>query len=250
MWFGVVSSLPNVIKAGLSEGVVGRAVQSGILGVDVFDVREHATNDYGAIDDRPFGGAPGMLMMAEPLAQSVEDAVQKSTTGRPHRVLLSAQGEQLEQSLVTKLAEYQDLVLVCGRYEGVDERFIDACIDREVSVGDYVVSGGELPALIVIDAVGRLLEGTLGNANSAFDDSFDDNLLEGPQYTRPRKWRDRLVPEVLTSGNHGDVAAWRRNQALLRTWQRRPELLTNRQFTSNERDWLKLRLNEENSNRR
>ena len=245
VWFGVVSSLPGLIQAGLTEGVVARARSSGVMAVDVFDVRSHSTNDYGTIDDRPFGGAPGMLLMAEPLALTMEDAVRKSPTGKPHRVLLSAQGDTLDQALVTEFASQQDLVLVCGRYEGVDERFIDACIDQEVSIGDYVVSGGELPALIVIDAVSRLLTGTLGNPESANDDSFNDNLLEGPQYTRPRKWRDLSVPDVLTSGDHGNIAQWHRNQALLRTWQRRPELLTGRQFTAQEREWLKHKLDQD-----
>lgn len=246
MWIGVVTCLPGIVAAGLKEGVVGRAVANGSITIDVVDVRDYSTNTYGSIDDKPFGGAPGMLMEAEPLAQATERAVANAPSKKPVRVLLSPQGVRLNQRIVREFAELDGLVLICGRYEGIDERFIESHVDQEISIGDYVVSGGELPALIVIDAVSRLKEGTLGNAESASDDSFNDNLLEGPQYTRPQEWRGQSVPTVLTSGNHEDIAKWRQNQALLRTWQRRPDLLTNRQFTQQERKQLKHHIDERN----
>lgn len=243
MWIGVVTPMPQLIAAGLVEGVVGRATEADLLDVELFNVRDHAADRYGSIDDRPFGGAPGMLMMAEPLAMCTDEALRKSPVANPTKVYLSPQGERLTQTLVEELAELEAMVLISGRYEGVDERYIQEYVDREISVGDYVLSGGELPALIVIDAVGRLIEGTLGNEKSAKDDSFGDNLLEGPQFTRPREWREKTVPSVLTSGDHAEIAGWRHEQALLRTWQRRPDLLTDRRFNSAERAWLERHVN-------
>ena len=235
--------MPQLITAGLSDGVVGRAVAAEKLDVELFNVRDHAKDQYGSIDDHPFGGAPGMLMMAEPLASCTDEAIKKSPVNSPKTILLSPQGKMLQQAMVREFSELEAIVLVSARYEGVDERFVDEYVDVEVSVGDYVVSGGELPALLVIDAVGRLVEGTLGNEKSAEDDSFGDNLLEGPQYTRPRDWRGKKVPSVLTSGDHAAIARWRHEQALLRTWERRPELLTDRQFDSSEKAWLERHVN-------
>ncbi len=243
MWIGVVTPMPQLVTAGLVEGVVGRATEADLLDVELFNVRDHATDRYGSIDDRPFGGAPGMLMMAEPLAMCTDEALRKSPVANPITVYLSPQGEKLTQGLVGELAEVEAMILISGRYEGVDERYIQEYVDREISVGDYVLSGGELPALILIDAVGRLIEGTLGNEKSAKDDSFGDNLLEGPQFTRPREWRGKTVPSVLTSGDHAEIAGWRHEQALLRTWQRRPDLLTDRRFNSAERAWLERHVN-------
>ena len=245
MWFGVVTALPQLIEAGLQDGVVGRATSTSTLDVEVFSVRDHALDRYGSVDDHPFGGAPGMLMMAEPLAACTDVAIQNAPKPQPLMVYLSPQGEKLDQSMVRDFAAEEAIVLICGRYEGVDERYIDAYVDREISVGDYVLSGGELPALVLIDAVGRLLEGTLGNRNSATDDSFGDNLLEGPQFTRPREWRGMHVPTVLTSGHHAEIEQWRREQALLRTWQRRPDLLAKRQFDKRDKTWLDRHVNKQ-----
>ncbi|MYD42579.1 MAG: tRNA (guanosine(37)-N1)-methyltransferase TrmD [Gammaproteobacteria bacterium] len=239
MWMGVVTTMPGVIEAALSEGVIGRAADQGVFDLELFNVRDHAQDKYGSIDDRPFGGAPGMLMMAEPLAASVDQALARAPDMQTTTIFLSPQGETLTESTVVDLASESALILVCGRYEGVDERFVEQYVDREISIGDYVVSGGELPALILIDAIGRTLDGTLGNDASAVDDSFRDNLLEGPQFTRPRSWRGRAVPDVLTSGNHAAIAQWRRDQALLRTWQRRPDLLTQRRFSDAEKAWIR-----------
>ena len=238
MWIGVVTAMPQLITAGLSDGVVGRATSTGQIDVELFNVRDYAEDRYGSIDDHPFGGAPGMLMKAEPLALCTDEAIRRSPVDAPKKVYLSPQGKTLTQSTVQELSNLDAMVLISARYEGVDERYIEEYVDLEISVGDYVVSGGEIPALLVIDAVGRLLKGTLGNEKSAIDDSFGDNLLEGPQYTRPQEWRGKTVPTVLTSGDHAAIASWRHEQALQRTWQRRPELLTGRRFSSSEKAWL------------
>ncbi len=244
MWIGVVTALPELIEAGLGHGVIGRATSEGQIDIATYNVRRHASDNYGSIDDRPFGGAPGMLMTVEPLASCTDEALQSAPVEKPYKVLLSPQGERLTQELALELSAHDGLLLVCGRYEGVDERYVETYIDREISIGDYVISGGELPALVVIDAVGRLVEGALGNAKSVTDDSFSDNLLEGPQYTRPRLWRNKPVPPVLTSGNHAEIVRWRHEQALLRTWQRRPEMLAQRLFSAVEKEWLRRHVSE------
>lgn len=244
MWIGIVTALPQLIEAAIAQGVVGRALANGRFDVELFNIRDYGQGSYAAIDDRPFGGAPGMLMMAEPLAACTETAIGRAPVNAPLKIYLSPQGDRLTQDVVRELASHDALVLISGRYEGVDERFVDEYVDRELSIGDYVVSGGELPALVLVDAIGRLADGALGNASSASDDSFGDNLLEGPQYTRPRSWRGNTVPEVLISGNHEEIARWRKEQALKRTWQRRPDLLTRRRFTPIEKALLKRISNE------
>ena len=238
MWVGIVSCMPDLINGALADGVVGRAIANGIFELEIFNPREHAVNDYGSIDDRPFGGAPGMLMMAEPIAQSVEAARSASSSSSIKTIYLSPQGERLNQSRVRELSKSEALILIAGRYEGLDERIIEEYVDLEISIGDYVLSGGELPAMVLLDAIARQVGGTLGNEKSSADDSFGDNLLEGPQYTRPRTWRGREVPEVLASGNHEKIKRWRHEQALLRTWQRRPDLMVHREFTKEDREWL------------
>lgn len=247
MWIGVVTAMPHLITAGLSDGVVGRAAATDQLDVEVLNVRDYANDQYGSIDDHPYGGAPGMLMMAEPLALCTDEAIKRSPSAVPKTIYLSPQGKTLTQATVRELSMLEAMVLISARYEGADERYVEQYIDLEISVGDYVLSGGELPALLVIDAVGRLLKGTLGNEKSAIDDSFEDNLLEGAQFTRPREWRGKTVPSVLTSGDHAAIARWRHEQALLRTWQRRPELLTGRRFNSSEKAWLERHANKKHS---
>ena len=238
MWIGVVSILPELITSALQGGVVGRAIQSGQLKVDTFNPRDFTEDPHRTVDDRPFGGGPGMLMLAQPLSECVGAALQNAPGDETLTIGLSPQGERLDQRLVRDLASQEGLLFVAGRFEGMDERFIDAHIDRELSIGDYVLSGGELPALVVIDAIARLIPGTLGNADSAQNDSFDDNLLEGPQFTRPREWHTQTVPDVLVSGDHSAVARWQREQALHRTWERRPDLLLHHRFTAQDRHWL------------
>jgi tRNA (guanine37-N1)-methyltransferase len=233
----VVTLLPPLIESGLSAGVLGRAVRNGVLEIGIEDPRSHTEDVHRTVDDRPFGGGPGMLLKPEPLSAAIRAAAARLPEGAP-MIALSAQGAPFDQGAARRLAGLPGFGLVAGRYEGVDQRVVDALIDEELSIGDYVLSGGELPALIVIDAVARLLPGVLGDEASAAQDSFGDGLLEGPQYTRPEVWEGRAVPAVLLGGNHGAIRRWRLMQALGRTWQRRPDLLARRHLTAEERSLL------------
>lgn len=218
----VISLFPEWVRSVGDWGVVGRAVQSGGLELETVNPRDFAEDRGRRVDDRPYGGGAGMVLEPEPLAQAIAQA--RSSTPGPV-ILTSPRGEVLSQALVRRLAREPGMVLVCGRYEGVDERLVEHCVDMEVSLGDFVLSGGELAAMAMIDAVARLLPGTVGDAESLREESFEDGLLEHPHYTRPPVWRGRAVPEVLLSGDHAAIARWRRKQALGRTWLVRPELL-------------------------
>jgi tRNA (guanine37-N1)-methyltransferase len=233
----VVTLFPPLVEAGLSAGVVGRAVQAGRVDVGFENPRDHADDVHRTVDDRPFGGGPGMVMKAEPLAKAIGVARARLPEGSPV-IGLAAQGVPFDQAGARRLAALPGFALVAGRYEGIDQRATDALIDEELSIGDYVLSGGELPALVVIDAVARLLPGVLGDAASAAEDSFGDGLLDWPQYTRPEAWEGRPVPPVLLGGNHAAIRRWRLMQALGRTWQRRPDLLARRTLTPDERALL------------
>ncbi|HVN42570.1 MAG TPA: tRNA (guanosine(37)-N1)-methyltransferase TrmD [Steroidobacteraceae bacterium] len=232
----VVTLFPEFIEQALRFGVLGRALERGVLTVETVNPRQFVTDVHKTVDDRPYGGGPGMVLKAEPLRLAMEEAARRLPAAR--RVYLAADGAPLRQRTVVQFAALEQLVLVAGRYEGVDERFVEACIDESVSVGDVVLSGGELPALVVIDAVARLLPGTLGDAESAVQESFADGLLDWPHYTRPEVWSGREVPPVLTGGNHAAIARWRRKQALGRTWARRPDLLAGRELSEEERRLL------------
>jgi len=232
----VVTLFPELVTQALAFGVLGRAVARDVLTVETIDPRQFATDLHRTVDDRPYGGGPGMVMKAEPLRQAVELAVLRVPDA--WRVYLAADGRPVEQARVAALARLPGLVLVAGRYEGVDERFVECCIDETVSVGDLVLSGGELPALMLIDAMARLLPGTLGCAESAEHESFTTGLLDWPHYTRPEVWEGRPVPPVLLGGNHAEIERWRRRQALGRTRARRPDLLDAREVTREERRLL------------
>jgi len=232
----VVTLFPELVTQALAFGVLGRAVARDVLTVETIDPRQFATDLHRTVDDRPYGGGPGMVMKAEPLRQAVELAVLRVPDAR--RVYLAADGRPVDQARVAALARLPGLVLVAGRYEGVDERFVECCIDETVSVGDLVLSGGELPALMLIDAMARLLPGTLGCAESAEHESFTTGLLDWPHYTRPEVWEGRPVPPVLLGGNHAEIERWRRRQALGRTRVRRPDLLDAREVTREERRLL------------
>jgi tRNA (guanine37-N1)-methyltransferase len=232
----VVTLFPELIGQALTFGVLGRAVTRGVLAVETIDPRQFADDAHRTVDDRPYGGGPGMVMKAEPLRQAMEQAAARVPDAR--RIYLAADGVPLDQARVAALAAMPALVLVAGRYEGVDERFVEWCIDESVSVGDVVLSGGELPALMLIDAVARLLPGTLGCAQSAQHESFTTGLLDWPHYTRPEVWEGRSVPPVLLGGNHAEIERWRRRQSLGRTSERRPELLRRRGLTQQERSLL------------
>jgi tRNA (guanine37-N1)-methyltransferase len=233
----VVTLFPEMIQGALGFGILSRALARGLLSVGTEDPRAYATDVHRTVDDRPYGGGPGMVLKPEPLVAAIRAAHARLPPGSP-RVYLSAQGEPFTQARAQELAGLPGLLLVAGRYEGVDERVVALAIDRELSVGDYVLSGGELPALTVIDALARLLPGALGDERSSVEDSFVQGLLDWPHYTRPEEWRGRRVPEVLTSGNHAAIRRWRLKQALGRTAERRPDLLAGRELTLEERELL------------
>lgn len=224
MRFDVISLLPELVSAVASTGVTGRAVERGLLALHHWTPRDFTDDRHNTVDDRPYGGGPGMVMKFEPLARCVQAARQQAAPGA-RVIYLSPQGRMLDQAAIKEFASRRGMILVAGRYEGVDERFIEAEVDEEWSIGDYVLSGGELAAMVVIDAVARLLPGVLGDAESAMQDSFMDGLLDYPHYTRPESIEGRTVPDVLLGGDHQRIARWRRQQALGRTWERRPDLI-------------------------
>jgi tRNA (guanine37-N1)-methyltransferase len=231
MRFDVVSLFPEMFGA-MRHGVTGRAIERGQVSLHGWNPRDYATDAHRTVDDRPYGGGPGMVMMVEPLRRALEDARQ-AAPGSPV-LYLSPQGRRFDQAAAARLARAPGLVLLAGRYEGVDERLLEAYVDEEWSIGDYVVSGGELPAMVVMDAVIRLLPGVLGHAESAVQDSHVDGLLDCPHYTRPEAIEGRRVPSVLLSGDHERIRRWRLQQALGRTWLRRPDLLHGRRLSDEE----------------
>ena len=237
MRIAVVSLFPEMFDAVSRYGITGRAVEEGRLELVLCNPRDHATDRHGTVDDRPYGGGPGMLMKIDTLEAAIGEA--KTALGVPGKVVyLSPQGRRFDHALAKELAAQPGLVLVAGRYEGVDERLLDAEVDEEISIGDYVLSGGELAAMVVVDAVSRQLPGVLGHAQSAEQDSFAEGLLDCPHYTRPEEYRGRRVPEVLLSGNHELIRRWRLKQALARTLERRPDLLEERALTPEEEELL------------
>ncbi|MBN3192537.1 tRNA (guanosine(37)-N1)-methyltransferase TrmD [Pectobacterium brasiliense] len=224
MWIGVISLFPEMFRAITEYGVTGRAVKNGLLNVQYWSPRDFTYDRHRTVDDRPYGGGPGMLMMVQPLRDAIHAA--KAAAGEGAKVIyLSPQGRKLDQQGVHQLATNQKMILVCGRYEGIDERVIKTEIDEEWSIGDYVLSGGELPAMTLIDSVARFIPGVLGHQASAEEDSFADGLLDCPHFTRPEILEGMEVPAVLLSGNHAEIRRWRLKQSLGRTWLRRPELL-------------------------
>jgi tRNA (guanine37-N1)-methyltransferase len=236
--FDVLTIFPGMFAGPLDESILKRAREAGLVDVRLHDLRDWATDRHRTVDDYPFGGGPGMVMKPEPLFAAIE-AIQAEAEPPATVVLLTPQGRRLDRALVAELARRRRLLLVCGRYEGVDERVREHAVDLEVSVGDVVLSGGELPALLLIDAVARRIPGVLGGESSLEEESFEGGLLEYPQYTRPAEFRDWPAPAVLLSGNHGEVARWRRRQRLLRTARRRPDLLAEADLTPAEEAWLR-----------
>ncbi len=236
MKVAVVSLFPEMFSALTEYGISGRAFEQGLIELRLFNPRDFTEDRHATVDDRPYGGGPGMVMLIEPLRRAIAEA--KTWVGEEAKVVyLSPQGSPLTQTKVKQLVDTK-LILVAGRYEGIDERLLDTEIDEEISIGDYVVSGGELPAMVLLDALVRLIPGALGHEQSAEQDSFMAGLLDCPHYTRPEEYQGRKVPEVLLSGNHEKIRRWRLQQALVRTQERRPDLLGNRQLTAEERELL------------
>jgi tRNA (guanine37-N1)-methyltransferase len=247
MRIDVVSLFPEFVAQVSGHGVVGRAQERGLLAIHGWNPRDYASGGYRRVDDRPFGGGPGMVMLIDPLRDCLDAA--RAADPNPAKVIyLSPQGERLTQAKVRELAGRGRVILLCGRYEGVDERLIAAEVDEELSIGDYVLSGGELAAAVVIDAVARLQEGALNDAESAAQDSFEDGLLDCPHFTRPVEHALGDVPPVLMSGNHAEIARWRRQQALGRTWLRRPDLIDEMALSKSDRQLLDAFLAERAAN--
>lgn len=237
MRIDVVGLFPEFVAQCAAFGVTGRAVEKGLLSISSWNPRDFAEGNYRKVDDRTFGGGPGMVMLIEPL-QATFEALKAADPTPPHVVYLTPQGVPLTQAKARELSARPRLVLLCGRYEGVDERFIEAQVDEEISLGDYVLSGGELGAAVIIDAVARLQPGALNDADSAEQDSFENGLLDCPHYSKPVQHALGEVPAVLLSGNHADIARWRREQSLRRTALRRPELLKTAELTAKDRKFL------------
>jgi tRNA (guanine37-N1)-methyltransferase len=243
MWLGVITLFPEMFRAVTDFGVTGRAVKNGLLELQTWNPRDFTHDRHNTVDDRPYGGGPGMLMMVQPLRDAIHAA--KAAAGDRAKVIyLSPQGRKLDQQGVTELAKSACLILVCGRYEGVDERIIQTEVDEEWSIGDYVLSGGELPAMTLIDSVARLVPGVLGKLASAEQDSFSDGLLDCPHYTRPEQLDGLDVPAVLLSGDHEKIRLWRLQQSIGRTFLRRPELFENLALTDEQSTLLAQFVNE------
>ncbi len=238
MRFDVVTLFPEMVATAALCGVTGRAIERNIVGLSVWNPRDYTHDRHKTVDDRPYGGGPGMVMKYQPLHDTV-NAAKQACAGTRKVVYMSPQGKPITQALLAEAGELSQLILVAGRYEGIDERFVELDCDEEWSIGDYVISGGELAALVVIDAVTRLLPGVLGDEDSAQQDSYSDGLLDCPHYTRPEQIDEHSVPDVLVGGNHADINRWRMKQALGRTWQRRPDLLKKKNLSAEQEHLLK-----------
>ena len=241
----LLTIFPEMFESFLSASIIGRAREAGLLDIHATDIRPYSQNKHKNTDDYPFGGGAGMLMLAQPIADAMKAVTRPPFQGK--RIYMSPRGVPLTQALAQQLSQEERLVILCGHYEGVDQRVLDKYIDMEISVGDYVLTGGETAAMVLIDCVSRLVPGVLGSAESAGDESFsNDGLLEYPQYTRPRVFEDMEVPEVLLNGDHKKISQWRREQALLATARMRPDLLAAASITSAERRWLSEQLSASN----
>ena len=238
MNFHVLTLFPEMIEQGMHTSIIGRAIAGGYLSIDAINIRDYAFNKHQKVDDYPYGGGAGMLMQAEPVYQAYE-TIQKKLGYRPRVVYLTPQGEVFHQTMAKELAKEKDLVFLCGHYEGIDERVLDEIVTDYVSIGDYVLTGGELPAMVMMDSISRMVPGVLSNQESGETESFAENLLEYPQYSRPEEWHGQKVPPVLLSGHHANIEAWRREQSILRTAKRRPDLLKKADLTNKE--WSQVR---------
>ena len=238
MNFHILTLFPDMVMQGLGTSIIGRAVNNGLLSIEAVNIRDYAFNKHQSVDDYPYGGGAGMLMQAEPVYLAYE-SIQKKLGYRPRVVYLTPQGEVFHQTMAKELAKEKDLVFLCGHYEGIDERVLDEIVTDYVSIGDYVLTGGELPAMVMMDSISRMVPGVLSNQESGETESFAGNLLEYPQYSRPEEWHGQKVPPVLLSGHHANIEAWRREQSVLRTAKRRPDLLKKADLTNKE--WSQVR---------
>ena len=238
MKFQVLTLFPEMIEQGFASSITGRAMEKGILELSAVNIRDYAVNKHMRVDDYPYGGGAGMVMQAEPVYRCYEDVSAK--IGCKTRVVyLTPQGRVFNQRMAEEFAKEENLIFLCGHYEGIDERVLEEIVTDPVSIGDYVLTGGELPSLVMMDAISRLVPGVLGNDDSAVGESFAGSLLEYPQYSRPAVWREKEVPAVLLSGHHANVEAWRREQSVIRTAKWRPDLLEHAELTQKERQIVK-----------
>lgn len=234
MQFYIMTLFPDMVADGLNTSIIGRAAAKGLLSIETVNIRNYAFNKHNSVDDYPYGGGAGMLMQAEPVYQAYK-AVEDRIGRKPRVVYLSPQGKCFCQSMAEEFAKEEELVLLCGHYEGIDERVLEEIVTDYVSIGDYVLTGGELPAMVMVDAISRLVPGVLHNDVSAEFESFQEHLLEYPQYSRPEVWHDKRVPEILLSGHHANIEKWRREQSVLRTAALRPDLLSQAELTEEEK---------------
>lgn len=235
MNFHILTLFPEMIRQGLNTSIIGRAVEKGLFTIDAVDIRDYAFNKHQSVDDYPYGGGAGMLMQAEPVFETYRH-VTKEMTAKPRVVYLSPQGSTFTQEIAEEFAREEEIILLCGHYEGIDERVLNEIVTDYISIGDYVLTGGELPAMVMVDAIARLVPGVLHNDVSAEFESFQEHLLEYPQYSRPEIWHQQRVPEVLLSGHHANIEKWRREQAIIRTAERRPDLLDKAVLSEDEKD--------------
>ena len=244
MRIDIATLFPEMCETVLNESIIGRARKKGILELYTHNIRDYTMDKHRRVDDTPYGGGMGMLMQAEPIYCCYQDIVQKSGN-TPHVIYMSPQGKPLTQKKAIQLSQQEHLLLICGHYEGVDERIIEEIVDEEISIGDYVLTGGELSALVLVDCVGRLQEGVLSSSECFEEESHFNGLLEYPQYTRPPVWHEKQVPEVLLSGHHANIAKWRREMSLLRTLKKRPDMLDSADLTENDLKFIKNFKNKE-----
>lgn len=237
MNFYVLTLFPEMIQEAVKTSITGRAITDEKISVKAINIRDYADNDYGQIDDYPYGGGAGMVMQAPPIYDAYQDIV-KELGYKPRVIYMTPQGKTYEQSDAKSFAEEKDIVILCGHYEGVDERVLEEIVTDNISIGDYVLTGGELPALVVIDSITRLVPGVLNNDDSAVTESFEDGLLEHPQYTRPAEFNGKEVPEILLSGNHAKIDEYRRQESLKRTYERRPDMLESADLSEKDREFI------------
>jgi tRNA (guanine37-N1)-methyltransferase len=237
MRFDILSIFPEIFNTVLGSSIIGRAQQSGLISVNAINIRDYSKDKHKKTDDYPFGGGNGMVMMVQPIFDAYK-AIVENLDYKPHFIYMSPQGTKLNQQHVERLSEYKHIILLCGHYEGVDERVIEELIDEEISIGDYVLTGGELPAMVLIDAISRAIPGVLSNDESYSDESLKDGLLEYPQYTRPAEYMGLKVPDILLSGHHANIEKWRRLQSLKRTKLKRPDLFEKLELTEEDKKLL------------